>query len=517
MLVGLGDYLGRRAVYSPDAPAFVDAGKATPLRLTFAEADVRATRVAAALRRIGVGQGDRVALLARDGIEHLDAFFACAKLGALHTPFNWRLHWRENLAIIKQLQPRVLLFGDDFAEAVAAMQSTGELGDTALVHLGALPVADSFAFAEWLTTPAPDFAPAPVQPEDIAALIFTGGTTGTPKAAAISHRQIAWNTLNTVLHDLRHGDCYLNVFPLFHTGGLFVYTVPLAILGGTTILVRQFDAAQTLDLIARERVTVFAGVPTMYQMMLAAPTWATADLSSLRFCTSGGAPLPLTIIEAYRVQKGVCFKQGFGMTEFGPGVFALAPDDAERKAGSIGRPNFFVEAAVMDDAGNLLPPEVAGELVLRGPSGSSGYFGNPDATAASRDAAGWFHTGDMARYDAEGYFFIVDRKKDMFISGGENVYPAEIEQALYTHPAVAMCAVVGLPDPKWGEVGAACVVLKPEMTATETELITFLRDRLAGYKVPKTVHFLDALPMSAAGKVLKRELRDRLAPPPTTN
>jgi Acyl-CoA synthetases (AMP-forming)/AMP-acid ligases II len=222
----------------------------------------------------------------------------------------------------------------------------------------------------------------------------------------------------------------------------------------------------------------------------------------------------LSLIEAYRKAKGVCFKQGFGMTEFGPGVFALAPEDAERKAGSIGRPNFFVEAAVVDEQGQKLPPDTPGELVLRGPSGSSGYFGNPEATAASRDAEGWFHTGDMARQDAEGYFFIVDRKKDMFISGGENVYPAEIEQALYAHPAVAMCAVVGVPDPKWGEVGVACVVLKPEMTATEPELIAFLRDRLAGYKVPKAVRFFDALPISAAGKLLKRELRERLLGPP---
>ncbi|MGQ9898405.1 MAG: acyl-CoA synthetase [Acidobacteriota bacterium] len=509
-MIGLGDYLGRRAVYSPQAVAFVDASKPEPLRLTYAEADARATRLAAALRKQGVAKGDRVAILARDGIEHFDFFFACAKLGALHVPLNWRLHWREQLTILQQLRPRALAFGADFVPAVSALHETGALAGMQLIHLDAQPVADSASLADWLAAPAPDFSPMPVQPEDIAALIFTGGTTGTPKAAAISHRQIAWNTLNTIIHDLRHGDRYLNVFPLFHTGGLFVYTVPLAILGGTTILVRQFDAAQTLDLIGRERVTVFAGVPTMYQMMLAAPNWDQADLSSLRFCTSGGAPLPLSIIETYRAAKGICFKQGFGMTEFGPGVFALAPEDAERKAGSIGRPNFFVEAAVVDEQGRLLPPDATGELVLRGPSGASGYFGNPEATATAHDTEGWFHTGDMARQDAEGYFFIVDRKKDMFISGGENVYPAEIEQVMYTHPAVAMCAVVGVPDPKWGEVGVACVVLKPGITATEPELISFLRNHLAGYKVPKAVRFFDALPLSAAGKLLKRELREQL-------
>jgi fatty-acyl-CoA synthase len=502
MLTGIGDYLGRRAVYSPRDPAFVDFSKPEPLRLTFSEANDRATRLAAALRRFGVEKGDRVAILARDGIEHLDCFFAASKLGAIHVPFNWRLHWRENLEILRSVGPKAFLFGSDFAEAVEEMNAAGVFEGVKLVHLDGEPVAGSIPFDSF--DAALDFSPADVQPEDIAALIFTGGTTGLPKAARISHRQIGWNTLNTVIHDLRHGDRYLNVFPLFHTGGLFVYTVPLAILGGTTILTRQFDATRTLSLFSEERVTVFAGVPTMYQMMAAAPDWDAADLSTLRFCTSGGAPLPVTLVETYRAAKGVCFKQGFGMTEFGPGVFALAPEDAVRKAGSIGRPNFFVEAAVMDD---FAPPDVAGELVLRGPSGSSGYFDNPEATRAVTDDAGWFHTGDVARRDAEGYFFIVDRKKDMFISGGENVYPTEIEQVLHGHPAIAMCAVIGVPDAKWGEVGLACVTLKPEHATTEADVIGFLRERLAAYKVPKSVRFFDALPLSAAGKILKRELQ----------
>lgn len=507
MLTGIGDYLGRRAVYSPNDPAFVDYSKTEPLRVSFAEANERAVRLASALRRFGVGKGDRVAILSRDGIEHLDSFFACCKLGAIHVPFNWRLHWRENFEILKAIGPRALLFGSDFAEAVSEMTS-GEASCLHLVHLDGEPVAGSHSFNSLLKIPAPpDFRSEDVQPEDIAALIFTGGTTGLPKAARISHRQIGWNTLNTVVHDLRHGDRYLNVFPLFHTGGLFVYTVPLAILGGTTILMKQFDADRALELLSMERVTVFAGVPTMYQMMAAAPGWDGADLSTLRFCTSGGAPLPVSLVETYQGTKGICFKQGFGMTEFGPGVFALAPEDAIRKAGSIGRPNFFVEAAVVDESGAFAPPDTPGELVLRGPSGSSGYFNNDDATGAAMDDAGWFHTGDIARRDDEGYFFIVDRKKDMFISGGENVYPAEIEQALYGHPSVAMCAVIGIPDAKWGEVGLACVTLKPGAAPTESELIAYLRTRLASYKVPKSVRFFDTLPMSAAGKILKRELQ----------
>jgi len=312
-----------------------------------------------------------------------------------------------------------------------------------------------------------------------------------------------------VIHDVTHNDIYLNVFPMFHTGGLFVYTLPQVIFGGTTILLRQFDPELVLELIEREKVTIFAGVPTMYQMMTQAPNWETANLTSLRFCTSGGAPLPVPLVKQYTQEKNIRFKQGFGMTEFGPGIFALAPEDAIRKAGSIGRPNFYVDAQIMDDQENLLGPNQDGELVLNGPSYCSGYFNNPEATAQAVDERGFFHTGDIAHYDEEGYFYIVDRKKDMFISGGENVYPAEIEKELYQHPAVHMCAVIGLPDPKWGEIGQACVVLKPGASASENELLEFMGDRLAKFKVPKKVVFLQSLPISAAGKILKRELKEQ--------
>jgi fatty-acyl-CoA synthase len=358
-------------------------------------------------------------------------------------------------------------------------------------------------------TPATAVTCERLEREDTACLLFTGGTTGLPKGAEISHRMICWNVLNTVIHDLTHRDVYLNVFPLFHAGGLFAYLSSQIILGGTTILVRQFDPEQVLDLIERERVTIFAAVPTMYQMLTQAPNWPMADLGSLRFCTSGGAPLPVPVIEQYTREKGVQFKQGFGMTEFGPGLFALAPEDALRKAGSIGRPNFFIDAGVMDDSGKLLGPNEIGELVLKGPSMCSGYFGNPQATAEMVGERGWFHTGDLVHYDEDWYFYVHDRKKDMFISGGENIYPAEIEAVLYKHPAVHMCAVIGLPDAKWGEVGKACVVLRPGMKITPDELLTFMRENLASYKMPKSVEILNALPLSGMGKILKRELRER--------
>jgi len=475
----------------------------------------RANRLANWLRAAGVGKGDRVGVLARDGVEHLDSFFASGKLGAIHTPFNWRLHWRELAQLIQQTTPKVLIYSDDFREAVINIQAElrGMPEDiTYYLHIEGEGVPHSLPYESVLQN-APDVPVTceSLDKEDTACLLFTGGTTGLPKGAMISHRMIVWNIMNTVIHDITHGDIYLNVFPLFHTGGLFVYLSSQIALGNVSILVREFDPARILELIEQEKVTVFAGVPTMYQMMTQAPNWQKADLSSLRFCTSGGAPLPVPLVEKYAQEKGVRFKQGFGMTEFGPGLFALAPEDAIRKAGSIGRPNFFIEALAVDDDNRPLGPNQVGDLVLKGPSMCSGYFGQPEAFAQVVDEDGWFHTGDLVRYDEEWYFFVVDRKKDMFISGGENVYPAEIEQVLYRHPAVHMAAVIGVPHPKWGQVGKAIVVLKPDVSATEEELLTFMRDHLARYKVPKSVVFVDALPLSGAGKILKTELRKRFS------
>lgn len=508
----IGDYLGRRELYTPERLAIVDAGKQPELRLTYRQMNARANRLANWLRSAaGIRKGDRVAILARDGVEHLDLFFACSKLGAVHTALNWRLHPHELAEIAAQVTPRLLFFSADFTASAAALQDL--LSETphaveGYIHLEGPGIPGSLAYDSLLANSSEDpVTEESVDEEHTAALLFTGGTTGQPRAAQISHRMIAWNTLNTVIHDLTHNDIYLNVFPMFHTGGLFVYTLPQVILGGTTILLRQFEPARVLELIERERVSVFAAVPTMYQMLTQAPNWVQADLSSLRFCTSGGAPLPVPLVEQYTREKGIRFKQGFGMTEFGPGIFALAPEDAIRKAGSIGRPNFYVEARIMNDNGCFLGPDEEGELVLRGPSFSSGYFNQPEASAAAVDEKGYFHTGDIARYDREGYFYIVDRKKDMFISGGENVYPAEIERVLYAHPAVHMCAVIGVPDERWGEVGLACVVLKPGAEASEAELLDFLSARLARFKVPRRVVFLEQLPISAAGKILKRELR----------
>lgn len=512
----IGDYLGRREIYTPEKLAIIDTGKTPELRLTYRQFNRRANRLANWLRsKAGIQKGDRVAILARDGVEHLDCFYACAKLGAIHTALNWRLHWRELLGLIEVTTPKVLLYSDDFKEAVQQIQSAAQTEVYAIqhfIHLEGNGIPNSLLFNGVLeSSPDSPVTCETLEAEDTACLLFTGGTTGLPKGAMISHRMIGWNVLNTVIHDVTHDDIYLNVYPLFHTGGLFAYMSSQVVFGNTSILMRQFDPSAVLELIERERVTYFAGVPTMYQVITQAPNWAVADLSSLRFCTSGGAPLPVTLVEKYTSEKGIRFKQGFGMTEFGPGLFALAPEDAIRKAGSIGRPNYYVDVRVVDEDNQPLGPNQEGELVLKGPSAFSGYFNNPKASRQAFDEQGWFHTGDIVRYDEEWYFYVIDRKKDMFISGGENIYPVEIESVLYRHPAVHMCAVLGMPDPKWGEVGLACVVLKEGTSATEAEIIDHLVAHLARYKVPKRVEFMAELPLSGMGKILKRELRDRYA------
>lgn len=510
----IGDYLGRRELYSPDKLAIIDVGKVPELRLTYRQMNERANRFANWLQRVvGIQKGERVAILARDGVEHLDCFFACGKLGAMHTALNWRLHARELAGLVEKTKPKVLVYSDDFRDSVRQIKAATHETPSSINHylnIEGPGIEGSLPFESTLQeSPSTPVTCESLKEEDTACLLFTGGTTGLPKGAMISHRMICWNSFNTVIHDLSRDDIYLCVFPLFHAGGLFAYVSSQIIFGNTTVLTRQFDPVQVLDVIERERVTVFAGVPTMYQAMTQAANWATADLSSLRFCTSGGAPLPVPLIEKYTTEKGVRFKQGFGMTEFGPGLFALAPEDAIRKAGSIGRPNFFVDVRVVDDDNRPLGPNQLGELVLKGPVNCSGYFDDPEESAKAVDDNGWFHTGDLVRYDDEWYFFVADRKKDMFISGGENVYPAEIESVMYKHPAVHMCAVIGVPDARWGEVGKACVVLKPDATVTEEELIALMKDNLAGYKVPKSVEFMESLPISGMGKILKSELRQR--------
>jgi fatty-acyl-CoA synthase len=508
MRMFIGDWMGRGALYWPEGLAVVDTAKGEAGRFTYRALNARAEALGGWLRDVaGVKPGDRVGLVAHNGVEYLDALFACGKLGAIFVPYNWRLHASELTDLVLSIRPKVLLFGDEFRDNVAAARE--RVKDMRLVALEpqGLPGADAYATVLAHVPKAPVTNPK-VAEEDILCLLFTGGTTGRSKGARISYRMVAWNTLNTLVHEVRPGDVTVTHTPMFHTGGLLVYTVPLLTVGGTVVIMRRWDPEELLTLIPREKVSLFFAVPTQYQQLHDAPRFKTTDFSTVRFMTSGGAAMPVPLIQAWQAVHPVPFKQGFGMTEFGPGLFSMGPEFAVSKAGSIGRPNYFIAAKLVDDGGREVAEGEVGELVLKGPSMCSGYFEDEAATREAIDADGWLHTGDLARRDADGFYFIAGRKKDMFISGGENIYPLELETALYEHPAVQQCAVVGVPDAKWGEVGRAFVVLKPDMKATSEALLEHLRGRVARFKVPKRVELVSRLPVSAAGKILKRELRE---------
>jgi fatty-acyl-CoA synthase len=490
----------------PDKLAVVDVARGEGGRFTYAALDERARRLAAWLRDAGVRRGDRVGLLAYNGVEYLDALYACVKLGAIFVPFNFRLSQSELAALCRQIDPAALLFGEDLQDGAAALLAASPRGSegSTLPHLRA-PYDDVLAATAPIAAADPPWG---LEAEAPACLLFTGGTTGTPKAAIISYRMIAWNTLTTFIHELSRDDVTVVHTPMFHTGGLLVYAVPLLSAGGAVVIMRRWDPEQLLSLIDREGITLFFCVPTQYQQLLDSPRLHATDFSRVRFVTSGGAPLPVPLLGAFQAVHKVPFKQGFGMTEFGPGAFSMGPEFAISKAGSIGRPNAFVQARLIDAEGGEVPQgsAQAGELLLRGPACCSGYYGRPAESREAIDEDGWLHTGDLARVDEDGFFYIVGRKKDMFISGGENVYPPEIEEALCAHPAVLHCAVIGVPDERWGQVGRAFVVPRPGHPVTEEELLSFVRARLARYKVPKSMIFRDRLPMTAAGKILKQEL-----------
>lgn len=338
-------------------------------------------------------------------------------------------------------------------------------------------------------------------------IMYTSGTTGRPKGAVLSHANIVWNSVNVLVDtDLGSDEVTLIAAPLFHTAGLNMTCLPTLLKGGRVALLSAFDAARVLETIEYLRVTYMFGVPTMYDAMAAQPRWPTTDLSSLRTLNCGGAPVPARTIATY-LARGLAFSQGYGMTEASPGVLFLDKEQASAKAGSAGVPHFFTDTRVVLPDGLDAEPGQRGEMLIQGPNVMTGYWNRPEETEAVFADGGWLRTGDVARIDTDGYASIVDRVKDMFVSGGENVYPAEIEEAVLSHPAVAECAVIGVPDQVWGEVGRAVVVLTAGAHAEEHDILGHLHDKLAKYKIPKSVTVTDSLPRTATGKIVKSAVR----------
>jgi len=523
------DVLVERARLTPEKTALVCVPQGT--RYRYCDLDDRVNRLVTVWRdACGFVAGDRVALLAHNRVEFVDAFFAAARSGIILVPLGTRLTPHEIQFIAQDAGLRGFMYGGAFADSVRALAVTMDVerwialdepaaeNHTRLSGLLAGVEQDSSSPSAVEGSPANTDAKSRYSvlrrtapgPEDICCLLYTSGTTGRPKGVMVPHRMVAWNGYNTVMcWQLREDDVSPIFTPLYHAGGLGAFLLPIFAIGGTIVLHAGFDAEEIWRTIERERCTVVLGVPTIYKLLMEAPGFETADLSHVRWFISGGAPLPVYIIEAYQ-KRGVAFKQGYGLTEVGVNCFSMTVEESVRKKGSIGKPMMFTEARAAAPDGSQMPDGEVGELWLRGPHVCKGYWNNPEATAAALDGVGWFHTGDLARRDEDGFFYIAGRQKDMLISGGVNVYPAEIEAELLLHPAVQDAAVVGLADPTWGEIGAGCVVLREAGSVTGEDLAGFLSSKLARYKIPRRWLFLESLPRTPYGKVVKGELRDRL-------
>jgi fatty-acyl-CoA synthase len=493
---GLGSWTARRARKTPGATAVIHQGGA----MTYARLHERSTRLAHHLRSLDVGRGDRVAFLGPNQPAFLEALFAAGMIGAVFVPLNTRLAERELEHCVADSGAGLLIHGTGCVTVAPGRVPT--------LH-AALPIDEAYERIVG-EGPPPEPIDEPVALDDICLIMYTSGTTGLAKGAVLSHGNIVWNSVNVLVDtDFAHDDVTLVTAPMFHTAALNMTCLPTLLKGGTVVLEQSFDAKRTLELVERHRVTVMFGVPAMYQAVAAAPGFEAADLSSVRSLLCGGAPVPEPLIHTY-LERGLCFIQGYGMTEASPGVLLLDRDHALAKAGTAGVPHFFSDVRVTCLDGRPAGPGERGEVEVEGPNIMRGYWGMPEATAqALRD--GWFRSGDVATADADGYVKVVDRIKDMIISGGENVYPAEVEEVFYGHPAVAECAVIGVPDERWGEVGRAVVVPRDGFAPDETtakELLEHLSGRLARYKVPKSVVFAESLPRGGAGKVLKATLRE---------
>ncbi len=500
----IGDWLGRRAVLTPNREALFDV--TANRRYTYDALNQRGNQLANQLRKVGIQKGDRVAFMLNNRVECIDAFVACGKLGAILVPLNTRLATIEHQEYITNVTPKVLIYESAFDKVVEEIHPNAP----SITHLLAVDkslLSDAQSYDRAVKKQSPNQPTRPlIQFEDPFFILPTGGTTGLPKGAILSHRHIFWNSINTIVNwGLSPTDVSPVIFPLFHTGGWNVLLIPLFHVGARILLWQKFDAVDTLRRIEGERCTVVIGVPTMYHMMINDPEFASTDFSSVRFWLSGGAPCPVSIMESFW-HRGQEFAMGYGLTEVGPNNFYMPPGASKQKPTTVGLPFFHNEIRIVDENLEDLSRGEIGELLLRGPHAFSGYWNNPQATQETIEPDGWVHTGDLARQDDEGFVFITGRSKELIISGGENIFPVEIERVLDAHEMVDAVAVVGMPDEKWGEVPVAFVVITEGRDISEATLKEYMRSKLARYKVPKRVIFLEELPLTSTGKINRREL-----------
>jgi fatty-acyl-CoA synthase len=500
------DLLARRAALTPDRPAMSE--EATGRTLRFKELHDAADAAGAALKGLGVGEGDRVAIVCRNRIDFFTVLFACARLGAILVPLNWRAPEAELAPLVVEAAPRALVFGAEDAAVALALAARAGARPLGLDDAGpdgwaaALKGADVAGFAARRHWPA----------DGIWYLLHTSGTTGKPKAVIQTFTMAHVNAVNLgQAIDLRRDDVTVNFLPLFHTAGINLHTLPTLFAGGEAIVLPGFDADAMLALLASGRVTTFFGVPAIYQALSLHAGFAAADLSGVRHWGCGGAPLPDALVHLFAA-RGILVANGMGMTETGPTVFLADPQTATTKIGSVGKAQILCETKIARPDGSEADADEPGELLIAGPGVTPGYWNDAAATAAAFTPDGWLRTGDLARRDADGCHYIVGRLKDMYISGGENVYPAEVENVLADHPGVLEAAVLGVPDERWGEVGHAFILPREGHAPSPAELVAHCRARLAAFKTPRAFTLLADFPRTPAGKVQKHLIPRPVAP-----
>jgi fatty-acyl-CoA synthase len=514
--MNIGDWIRKRCQISPHHTAIIfednrKQGEPTTYRFTYRELNARVNRLANALLGKGIGKGDRVATFCYNCHQMLEIYFAISKIGAIIVPLNFRLEAPETTFMLRDSGSTAIVFQDYFSEIIRSLQPSVHITSSNYFVIGGKGSPwENYEEILKMSSPEEPEIEEEVELDDPQMIMYTSGTTGVPKGALMSHKKTFYNTLNSQMYfDLTSRDIMLVVMPLFHSGGLNMCALPILYQGGTAVIQSAFNPEETLALIQKYKITTGLVVPTMLNLFLKTGGIDIFDLSSLRLLLISGEPLPVALIEEYK-KRNIYIRQAFGQTETSTQLCQMPNDEDSNKIGSVGRSVFYADIRLVDKNGNDVGPGEAGEIILKGPTQMLGYWNNPEETAKTiRD--GWLYTGDLARMDEDGYVYMIDRARDVIISGGENIYPAEIERVYASHPKILEVAVIGVPDARWGEVGKALIVLKEGETMTEEEAIGFLKGKVAKYKIPKRVEFTNEFPKTASGKIKKSELKKRYA------
>ena len=498
------DIAARRADLSANKLAMREV--ATGQEITYSELNDRANRFADALERLGIKAGQRIGILTHNNAAFFEILFACGKTGIILVPLNWRLTESEMIPLLDDSEISLMIHDSNCAELALGLTKERDLTLVPIQTHGDPLQEGSYQFLQAQSTGTVKRDPAwPIN--NTWYMLYTSGTTGIPKAVPQTFSMAMSNYTNIrQIFDISSASRSPNFLPLFHTAGVNLHTLPIFIAGGSIDVLPGFEPEMLVDLLAEGKTTTVFAVPAIFQFLQLHPDFDQIDFASIPTWGSGGASMPDSVVELY-LSKGIRICQGWGMTETGPSIIFQSPKDVEIKMGSAGQPLLLSHTKIVDPEGNEVQQGESGELMVRGPSVMPGYWNRPEANAETFEEGGWMHTGDIARQDEDGYYYLVDRIKDMYISGAENVYPAEIENVLAAHPDILEAAVIGVPDNMWGEVGLALVIAMPGQTPDEAEVIAFCKGRLAGYKIPKSMKLVEDFPRTPAGKVRKHKLR----------